>query len=104
MALKFGKSKIIGVDRLHRKNLTTIHKTNIRRLDKVKEILVDQFDLEEDEVTLTTDLTNDIDADSLDLFEVLNRVEDDFDIKLAVAEDIKTTQDLVDKVKEQLAA
>ncbi|ACA82135.1 MULTISPECIES: acyl carrier protein [Leuconostoc] len=78
--------------------------TDAEIFDKVKEILVDQFDLEEDEVTLTTDLTNDIDADSLDLFEVLNRVEDDFDIKLAVAEDIKTTQDLVDKVKEQLAA
>ncbi|KAI3473932.1 hypothetical protein Pfo_028130 [Paulownia fortunei] len=72
--------------------------------DKTKEILVDQFDLEDDEVSLTTDLTNDIDADSLDLFEVLNRVEDDFDIKLAVAEDIKTVQDLVDKIKEQLAA
>ena len=70
--------------------------TDAEIFDKVKEILVDQFDLEEDEVTLTTDLTNDIDADSLDLFEVLNRVEDDFDIK--------TTQDLVDKVKEQLAA
>ena len=78
--------------------------TDAEIFDKVKEILVDQFDLEEDEVTLTTDLTNDIDADSLDLFEVLNRVEDDFDIKLAVVEDIKTTQDLVDKVKEQLAA
>lgn len=78
--------------------------TDAEIFDKVKEILVDQFDLEEDEVTLTTDLTNDIDADSLDLFEVLNRVEDDFDIKLAVAEDIKTTQDLVNKVKEQLAA
>ena len=78
--------------------------TDAEIFDKVKEILVDQFDLEEDEVTLTTDLTNDIDADSLDVFEVLNRVEDDFDIKLAVAEDIKTTQDLVDKVKEQLAA
>ena len=78
--------------------------TDAEIFDKVKEILVDQFDLEEDEVTFTTDLTNDIDADSLDLFEVLNRVEDDFDIKLAVAEDIKTTQDLVDKVKEQLAA
>ena len=77
--------------------------TDAEIFDKVKEILVDQFDLEEDEVTLTTDLTNDIDADSLDLFEVLNRVEDDFDIKLAVAEDIKTTQDF-DKVKEQLAA
>lgn len=78
--------------------------TDAEIFDKVKEILVDQFDLEEDEVSLTTDLTNNIDADSLDLFEVLNRVEDDFDIKLAVAEDIKTTQDLVDKVKEQLAA
>ena len=78
--------------------------TDAEIFDKVKEILVDQFDWEEDEVSLTTDLTNDIDADSLDLFEVLNRVEDDFDIKLAVAEDIKTTQDLVDKVKEQLAA
>ena len=78
--------------------------TDAEIFDKVKEILVDQFDFEEDEVTLTKDFTNDIDADSLDLFEVLNRVEDDFDIKLAVAEDIKTTQDLVDKVKEQLAA
>ena len=78
--------------------------TDAEIFDKTKEILVDQFDLEEDEVSLTTDLTNDIDADSLDLFEVLNRVEDDFDIKLAVAEDIKTTQDLVNKVKEQLTA
>ena len=78
--------------------------TDAEIFDKTKEILVDQFDLEEDEVSLTTDLTNDIDADSLDLFEVLNRVEDDFDIKLAVAEDIKTVQDLVDKVKAQLAA
>ncbi|MDN6068868.1 acyl carrier protein, partial [Leuconostoc sp.] len=67
--------------------------TDAEIFDKTKEILVDQFDLEEDEVSLTTDLTNDIDADSLDLFEVLNRVEDDFDIKLAVAEDIKTVQD-----------
>ncbi|AFT82205.1 acyl carrier protein [Leuconostoc carnosum] len=78
--------------------------TDAEVFNKVKEILVDQFDLEDDEVSLTTDLTNDIDADSLDLFEVLNRVEDDFDIKLAVAEDIKTVQDLVDKVKAQLAA
>ncbi|SPD95219.1 Acyl carrier protein [Leuconostoc suionicum] len=78
--------------------------TDAKIFDKTKEILVDQFDLEEDEVSLTTDLTNDIDADSLDLFEVLNRVEDDFDIKLAVAEDIKTVQDLVNKIKEQLAA
>ncbi|MDF7627190.1 acyl carrier protein [Leuconostocaceae bacterium ESL0723] len=71
--------------------------------NKVQEILVDQFDLDDDEVTLTTNLTDDIDADSLDLFEVLNRVEDDFDIKLEVAENIKTVQDLVNAIKEQEA-
>ncbi|CAH1851764.1 MULTISPECIES: acyl carrier protein [Convivina] len=75
--------------------------TNEEIFNKVDEILVDQFDLEEGEVKLETNLTDDIDADSLDLFEVLNRVEDDFDIKLEVAEDIKTVQDLVNKIKEQ---
>ena len=37
--------------------------TDAEIFDKTKEILVDQFDLEDDEVSLTTDLTNDIDAD-----------------------------------------
>ena len=73
-------------------------------MNKVTEILVDQFDLEEGEVKPETNLTEDIDADSLDLFEVLNRIEDDFDIKLAVAEEIQTVQDLVNKVSEQVNA
>ena len=66
--------------------------------------MVDQFDLEDDEIKLDTNLSEDIDADSLDLFEVLNRVEDEFDIKLAVAEEIQTVQDLVNKVTEQVNA
>ncbi|MBS9338601.1 acyl carrier protein [Fructobacillus sp. M2-14] len=69
--------------------------------DKVKEILVDQFDLEDSEVSMTTNMTDDIDADSLDLFEVLNRVEDDFDIKLEDTEEVSTVADLVNKIKEQ---
>lgn len=78
--------------------------TDVEIFDKVKEILIDQFDLEDDEVKLETNMAEDIDADSLDLFEVLNRVEDDFDIKLAVAEEIVTVQDLVNKIKEQIEA
>lgn len=78
--------------------------TEAEILNKVTEILVDQFDLEEGEVKPDTNLTEDIDADSLDLFEVLNRIEDDFDIKLAVAEEIQTVQDLVNKVSEQVNA
>lgn len=78
--------------------------TEAEILNKVTEILVDQFDLEEGEVKPETNLTEDIDADSLDLFEVLNRIEDDFDIKLAVAEEIQTVQDLLNKVSEQVNA
>lgn len=78
--------------------------TEVEIFNKVKEILIDQFDLEDNEVELTTNMTEDIDADSLDLFEVLNRVEDDFDIKLAVAEEIQTVQDLVNKINEQVNA
>ncbi|MBS9336984.1 MULTISPECIES: acyl carrier protein [Fructobacillus] len=69
--------------------------------DKVKDILVDQFDLEDSEVTMTTNMTDDIDADSLDLFEVLNQVEDEFDIKLEDTEEVSTVADLVNKIKEQ---
>ncbi|CAK8054426.1 acyl carrier protein [Eupransor demetentiae] len=76
--------------------------TNEEIFNKVKDILVDQFDLDDSEVKMDTNLTDDIDADSLDLFEVLNRVEDDFDIKLDVAEDIKTVSDLVNKIQEQV--
>jgi acyl carrier protein len=76
--------------------------TEAQIFDKVQEILMDQFDLEATEVALTTNMTEDIDADSLDLFEVLNRVEDDFDIKLAVAEEVVTVQDLVNKIAEQI--
>lgn len=78
--------------------------TEAEILNKVTEILVDQFELEDGEVKPETNLTEDIDADSLDLFEVLNRVEDDFDIKLAVAEEIQTVQDLVNKVAAQVNA
>ena len=78
--------------------------TEAEILNKVTEILVDQFDLEDGEVKPETNLTEDIDADSLDLFEVLNRVEDDFDIKLPVAEEIQTVQDLVNKVAAQVNA
>jgi len=78
--------------------------TNEMIFDKVQAILMEQFDLEASEVTLSTDMANDIDADSLDLFEVLNQVEDEFDIQLAVAENITTVQSLVEKIAETLAA
>ncbi|MCM0582385.1 acyl carrier protein [Weissella diestrammenae] len=76
--------------------------TNEVIFEKVQEILMDQFDLEASEVEMTTNMAEDIDADSLDLFEVLNRVEDDFDIKLEATENVATVEDLVAKIAEQV--
>ncbi len=78
--------------------------TNAEIFNKLQAILMDQFDLEATEVELKTNLSDDIDADSLDLFEVMNRVEDEFDIKLDVADNIATVQDLVTKIDEQVNA
>ncbi|KRN76326.1 acyl carrier protein [Weissella minor] len=78
--------------------------TNEEIFNKVQAILMDQFDLESNEVQLTTNFENDMEVDSLDLFEVLNKVEEEFDIELEVAEDIASVQDLVNKIQEQLSA
>ncbi len=78
--------------------------TNEEIFNKVQAILMDQFDLDQDDVKLTTNFEDDIEADSLDLFEVLNNVEEKFDIELEVAEDIKTVQDLVNKIQAQIDA
>lgn len=78
--------------------------TNEEIFNKVQAILMDQFDLDQDDVKLITNFEDDIEADSLDLFEVLNNVEEEFDIELEVAEDIKTVQDLVNKIQAQIDA
>ena len=38
--------------------------------DKVKQIISDQFNISEDEITLSTSFTDDLNADSLDVFQV----------------------------------
>ncbi|WEV40494.1 acyl carrier protein [Lactobacillus sp. ESL0684] len=72
--------------------------------NKVKEIIVDQTGEDEAAVTLEANIKDDLDADSLDIFEVINELEDEFDIKIESEEGIETVQDLVNFVKKQLAA
>lgn len=47
----------------------------------------------------TTNIREDIDADSLDLFQIINDIEDEFDIEIEDEEKINTVQDLVDYVE-----
>ncbi|MBA5728830.1 acyl carrier protein [Aerococcaceae bacterium INB8] len=67
--------------------------------EKIKEIIVDQLGVEESEVTLETSFENDLEADSLDIFQVINEIEDEFDITIDTDQDLKTVGDLVSYVE-----
>ncbi|MFZ1669300.1 MAG: acyl carrier protein [Trichococcus flocculiformis] len=71
--------------------------------EKIQAIIVDQLDKEVDEVQLATNFREDLDADSLDLFQIINDIEDEFDIKIESDEGINTVEDLVKYVDAQLA-
>lgn len=76
--------------------------TEAEVLKKVQDIVVEQLDVDVDDVTLTADIKDDLDADSLDVFEIMNELEDDLDIKLEADENIKTIQDVVTYVKKRI--
>ena len=70
--------------------------------EKVREILCDQFDVEEDAVTLTTRISDDLGADSLDAVDMLMSLEDEFDVEIPdeEIENIRTIGDLVSYIEE----
>ena len=67
--------------------------------DKIKEIIAEQLGVSEDEIAMETTF-EDLGADSLDLFQIINDIEDEFDVKIEDAEAIKTVADAVKFVEE----
>ena len=51
-------------------------------LEKVKMILSNQFDVEEDSITPETNIADDLNADSLDVVDMLMSLEDEFDVEI----------------------
>jgi acyl carrier protein len=66
-------------------------------LEKVKAILSEQFDVEEDSITPDTNFSEDLEADSLDVVDLLMSIEDEFEIEVPdeEIENIKTVDQLV---------
>lgn len=66
-------------------------------LEKVKAILSEQFDVEEDSINTETSIENDLGADSLDVVDLLMSLEDEFEIEIPdeEIENISTVGDLV---------
>ena len=50
--------------------------------EKVKSILADQFDVEEDSITMDTDIVEDLGADSLDVMDLIMTLSDEFDMQV----------------------
>ncbi len=73
--------------------------------DTVKKIILEQFDVDEDDITYDTSLADDLDADSLELVELLLAFEDEFDVKIPdeEAESLKTVGDIVKYIEEKSA-
>ncbi len=68
--------------------------------DKVQEIIVEELGKEAEEVKLETTF-DDLDADSLDVFQVISEIEDEFDIQIETEEGLNTVGDLVAYVEEK---
>lgn len=67
--------------------------------EKIREIIAEQTGKDESEITLDTNVKEDLDADSLDLFQIINDIEDEFDISVEDPEAIVTVKDAVDYVE-----
>ena len=73
--------------------------------DKLKEIIMDQLDVEEDEVTMDANIQEDLVADSLDMVDLVMSVEEEFDLKIEDedVEKIKTVGDIVSFIEAHTA-
>ena len=65
--------------------------------EKVRDILVDQLDVEEEKVTMDASITDDLGADSLDVVDLVMSLEEEFDVEIPdnQVENIKTVGELV---------
>ncbi|MBF8970857.1 MULTISPECIES: acyl carrier protein [unclassified Streptococcus] len=68
--------------------------------EKVQEIIVEELGKEAEEVTLTTTF-DELDADSLDVFQVISEIEDAFDIQIETEDGLSNVGDLVAYVEEK---
>ncbi|MCI8993218.1 MAG: acyl carrier protein [Eubacterium sp.] len=72
--------------------------------EKLREIIAGELKLDVSEISLESTLMDDLGADSLDLFEIVMAIEEEFDIEIPSeeAEKIVTVGDAVEKIKQAI--
>ncbi|MGP1617438.1 acyl carrier protein [Peptostreptococcus stomatis] len=76
----------------------------IKMITKIKEILADQLDIELEDIKDDSDIQEDLEADSLDVMDIMTEIEDEFDIEVEdeAIEELRTPQKIaeyIEKVK-----
>lgn len=74
--------------------------------DKIKEIIVDQLGVEEEIVNPDANIQDDLGADSLDIVDLIQTIEDEYDLSIPdeAVENIKTVGDIVSYVEKNVEA
>ncbi|MBU3195242.1 acyl carrier protein [Clostridium algidicarnis] len=67
--------------------------------EKIRKVTAEELGIEEDTIKIDMSFQNDLGADSLDLFQIIMELEEEFNIQIEDAEDIVTIEDAVSYVK-----
>lgn len=70
-------------------------------LEKIKEIVADQLGIDEDDIKLESNFKEDLEADSLDLFELVMALEEEYGVEIPSEdlEKISTVNDIIEYLK-----
>lgn len=72
--------------------------------EKLKQIIAEVLNVDADEITMDTTFVDDLGADSLDIFQIIMGIEEEFDIEIQneEAEQIVTVADAAERIKAAL--
>lgn len=87
------------------KNYKQKGKDEQMELEKLKKIIVEVLNVDEEEISEDTTFIDDLGADSLDIFQIIMGIEEEFDIEIPTeeAEKISTVGDAVEQIKNALS-
>jgi acyl carrier protein len=70
--------------------------------DKIRDIIAEQLGAEKEDITMSTNLMKDLEADSLDAVEIIMAIEDEFELEIPdeQAEQFQLVSNLVKYVEE----
>ncbi len=77
----------------------------LMEFEKLKKVIAEVLNVDEGEITMDSTFTDDLGADSLDVFQIIMGIEDEFDVKIdaELAEKITTVGEAVDLLKKARA-